>query len=171
VAKDLAAAKGATWRFVCFHHPGFNSANHHFSQQQMRLMADVFEAGKVDVVFSGHVHNYQRTFPLRFAADRGPDGKMAREGDLVSGKWTLDKTFDGKADTTPEGVIYLVTGAGGAGLYDPEQQDKPQTWQGFTDKFISKIHSITVADVEGKTLTIRQVSADGEEVDRFVVTK
>jgi hypothetical protein len=96
---------------------------------------------------------------------------MAREGDLVSGKWTLDKTFDGKADTTPEGVIYLVTGAGGAGLYDPEQQDKPQTWQGFTDKFISKIHSITVADVEGKTLTVRQVSADGEEVDRFVVTK
>ena len=171
VAKDLAAAKGATWRFVSFHHPGFNSAKTHFSQQQMRLMADVFEAGKVDVVFSGHVHNFQRTFPTRFVADRGPDGKMAREGDLVSGKWTLDKGFDGKADTTPEGVIYLVTGAGGAGLYNPEQQDKPETWQPFTDKFVSKTHSITVADVDGKTLTVRQVSADGEEVDRFVVTR
>jgi hypothetical protein len=171
VAKDLAAARGATWRFVSFHHPGFNSARNHFSQQQMRLMADVFEAGKVDVVFNGHVHNYQRTFPTRFVADRGSDGQMVREGDLVSGKWTLDKAFDGKADTTPEGVIYLVTGAGGASLYNPEQQDKPETWQGFTDKFLSRIHSITVADVEGKTLTIRQVSADGEEIDRFVVTK
>ena len=26
----------------------------------MRLVADLFEAGKVDVVFNGHVHNYQR---------------------------------------------------------------------------------------------------------------
>ena len=96
---------------------------------------------------------------------------MARDKDLVPGQWTLDKAFDGKADTRPEGVIYLVTGAGGAGLYNPEQQDKPETWQAFTDKFISKVHSITVADVDGKTLTVRQVSADGEELDRFVVTK
>ena len=71
----------------------------------------------------------------------------------------------------PEGVIYLVTGAGGAGLYNPEQQDKPETWQGFTDRFVSRIHSITVADVEGKTLTVRQVSAEGEEVDRFVTAE
>ena len=26
----------------------------------MRLLAQVFEEGKVDMVFSGHVHNYQR---------------------------------------------------------------------------------------------------------------
>jgi hypothetical protein len=68
-------------------------------------------------------------------------------------------------------VIYLVTGAGGATLYNPEQQDKPETWQSFTTKFLSKFHSITVADVDGKTLTVRQISAEGEEVDRFVVTK
>ena len=171
VARDLASAKDATWRFVAFHHPGFNSAKHHFEQQQMRLIADVLEAGRVDMVFNGHVHNYQRSFPLRFVADRGPDGRMVREKDLVPGKWSLDKVFDGKANTRPEGVIYLVTGGGGAGLYDPDQQDKPETWQSFTDKFISKVHSITVADVDGKTLTVRQVSVDGEELDRFVVTK
>ena len=171
VERDLAAAKGATWRFVAFHHPGFNSAKNHFEQQQMRLIADVLEAGRVDVVFSGHVHNYQRTFPLRFVADRGPDGRMARTRDLVPGRWALDKAFDGKSNTRPEGVIYLVTGAGGAGLYNPEQQDKPETWQPFTDKFISTLHSITVADVDAKTLTVRQVSADGQELDRFVVAK
>lgn len=176
VAKDLAAARGATWRFVAFHHPGFNSAREHFEQQQMRLLAPLFEAGKADIVFSGHVHNYQRSYPLRFAPDRGSipllgrDGKTSR-GRLANGRWFLDKSFDGRSDTTPEGVIYVVTGAGGQHLYNPEQQDDRDSWQGFTDKFVSKVHSLTVADVKGTTLTVRQVSAGGEELDRFVVTK
>lgn len=171
VERDLAGARDATWRFVSFHHPGFNSSRRHSEDQQMRLVADILEAGKVDVVFSGHVHNYQRTFPLRFVADRGPDGRMARNNDLVPGTWTLDRSFDGKANTRPQGVIYLVTGAGGAGLYNREQQKRPGTWQPFTDKFISEVHSITVADVSGRSMTVRQVSATGEEVDRFVVTR
>jgi 3',5'-cyclic AMP phosphodiesterase CpdA len=171
VERDLASAKDATWRFVSFHHPGFTSARNHFEQQEMRLIADILEAGKVDVVFSGHVHNYQRSYPLKFVADREADGRMVRNRDLVPGQWTLDKTFDGQKMTRPDGVIYLVTGAGGATLYNPEQQDKPETWQSFTTKFLSKFHSITVADVDGKTLTVRQISAEGEEVDRFVVTK
>ena len=137
----------------------------------MRLIADILEAGKVDVVFNGHVHNYQRSFPSASPPTGTPDGRMVRDSDLVPGRWTLDKEFDGKATTRPEGVIYLVTGAGGAGLYNPEQQDQPESWQPFTDKFISKVHSITVADVDGKALTVRQVSADGQELDRFVVTK
>jgi len=169
VVNDLAAAKGATWRFVCFHQPGFNSSKSHFNEQYMRLLSPVFEAGKVDVVFTGHVHNYQRTYPLRFVPSAG-GGQSAKER-RVDGKLTLDKSFDGRSDTTPEGVIYLVTGAGGQKLYNPEQQDDPASWQEFTYKHISKIHSLTVADVDGATLTVRQLTADGEEVDRFVVTK
>jgi 3',5'-cyclic AMP phosphodiesterase CpdA len=171
VARDLASARGATWRFVAYHHPAFNSAKEHFEQQEMRLVADLLEAGKVDVVFNGHVHNYQRTFPIRFVADRDAQGKMIREKNLVPGKWTLDKSFDGAKDTTPEGVIHIVTGAGGAGLYNPEQQAQPETWQTFTDKFISTIHSITVVDVNDRTLTVRQVDVDGKTIDEFKVTK
>jgi hypothetical protein len=168
--RDLAAARGATWRFVCFHHPGFNSARTHFSEQQTRLLAPVFEAGKVDVVFAGHVHNYQRSYPLRFVV--GPNrGKPTGKESGIAGTWTLDKSYDGRDKTRPDGVIYLVTGGGGAHLYDPEQQDDPGSWQEFTHKFISKVNSLTVADVDGPTLTVRQVSADGEELDRFVVTK
>ncbi len=177
VAADLAAARDATWRFVAFHHPGFNSAREHYEQQQMRLLAPILEAGKVDVVFNGHVHNYQRSYPLRFAPDKqgtllvgGRDGKTVR-GRVVNGRWALDKSFDGRADTTPDGVIYVVTGAGGQKLYNPEQNDDPDSWQKFTDKFVSNVHSLTVADVEGKSLTIRQLTADGRELDRFTITK
>jgi acid phosphatase type 7 len=179
VATDLAAARDATWRFVSFHQPGFNSSKTHFDEQYMRILAPIFEEGQVDVVFNGHVHNYQRSYPLRFAPaaeNNAAPFVAAKDGNTtkkrhVDGKLTLDKSFDGVTDTTPEGVIYLVTGAGGQHLYNPEQQDDPASWQEFTYKHISKVHSLTVADVDGRSLTVRQLTAEGDEVDRFVIKK
>ena len=162
---DLAQAQKATWRFVGFHQPGFNSSKDHFSEQQMRVLAPVFEKYHVQVVFSGHVHNYQCTFPLTFA----PAPNAAAKGP-VAGTWTLDKAFDGKTKTSPSGVIYIITGAGGANLYNPEQQDKPDTWQAFTNKYIADTHSLTLVDINGRTLTIHQISEDGTELDAFQVT-
>ncbi len=177
VANDLEKAKGATWRFVMFHHPGFNSAREHYEQQHTRLLSPIFEAGKVDVVFNGHVHNYQRSYPLKFMPDKkgvllvgGMGNKMVR-GRVVNGRWTLDKKFDGKTHTKPNGIIYLVTGAGGQDLYNPEQNNDPDSWQKFTTKFFSNVHSLTVAEVNGKTMTIKQISVNGKEIDSFKVTK
>ena len=177
VVNDLANSKDATWHFVLYHHPGFSSSREHFEQQQMRLLAPVFEKGNVDIVFNGHVHNYQRSFPMHFKPDNkgtlmvgGKDNKTVR-GRVVNGKWTLDKIFDGKANTKPNGVIYIVTGAGGQTLYNPEQQAEPDTWQKFTDKFISTIHSFTVVDVSGKILKLKQVDINGDEVDSIEITK
>jgi len=177
VKNDLDQSKEATWHFVTFHQPGFNSSREHYEQQQMRLLSPVFETGKVDVVFNGHVHNYQRSFPLTFKPDRkgiqligGRDNQTPR-GRVVNGRWTLDKNFNGKTNTEPKGIIYVVTGAGGQELYNPEQNNDPDSWQKFTDKFISTVHSLTVADVNGKTLTIRQLSSEGKELDSFKITK
>jgi hypothetical protein len=132
----------------------------------------------VDLVFNGHVHNYQSSYPLRFvpSAENGASPAPDKDGKRpkvrhVDGNWTLDKTFDGRSDTTPEGVIYVVTGAGGQHLYNPEQQDDPASWQEFTYKHISKVHSLSVVEVDGPTLNLRQVTPDGEEVDRFTLTK
>jgi hypothetical protein len=143
----------------------------------MRLLSPIFEAGKVDVVFNGHAHNYQRSFPLRFTPDKkgtllvgGKDNKIIR-GRVVNGRWILDKNFDGKTNTIAKGIIYIVTGAGGQELYNPEQESDPDSWQKFTDKFISTVHSLTIADVDGKTLVIKQISAAGKEIDSFKITK
>jgi len=177
VTKDLADATNATWHFVMFHHPGFSSSVDHFEQQQMRLLAPIFEAAKVDVVFNGHVHNYQRSFPLHFAPAKkgtllvgGKDNKTIR-GRVVPGLWTLDKKFDGINNTEADGVIYIITGAGGNELYNPEQENKPDSWQKFTATFISTVHSVTVADVDGKKLTIRQVDAAGKTLDAITINK
>lgn len=177
VSADLAAAQQATWRFVIFHHPGFSSSLEHFEQQQMRILSPVFEKGKVDVVFSGHVHNYQRNYPLTFTPFKKPvvltggkDNKTVH-GRVVNGYWTLDKEFDGQTNTRPRGVLYLVTGAGGQELYNPEQTDLPDTWQKFTARFVSRVHSLTVVDIDGKTFSLRQIATDGTEVDAIKITK
>lgn len=166
IARDLSAVQDGKWRFVAFHHPGFNSSKAHFDEQRTRQLAPLFEQCGVSLVFAGHVHNYQRSYPMRFAPKGGPEANGR-----VAGEWTLDTKYDGLAATRPDGVIYVVTGAGGAKLYNPEQQDDPATWQPFTRKFVSKIHSFTIVDVEDSRLTLRQLSADERELDRFVVTR
>ena len=177
VVKDLADSKDATWHFVLYHHPGFSSSRDHFEQQQMRLLAPIFEKGNVDIVFNGHVHNYQRSFPIHFKPDNkgtlmvgGKDSKTVR-GRVVNGAWSLDKSFNGASVTKPNGVIYIVSGAGGQTLYNPDQQNDPDTWQKFTEKFISTIHTFTVADINGKTLQLRQLDINGNEVDKIIITK
>jgi 3',5'-cyclic AMP phosphodiesterase CpdA len=171
VAKDLASAKNATWRFVAFHHPGFNSSKEHLTDQWMRVLSPVFEEGKVDVVFAGHVHNYQRTFPLAFAPKPEEDGHMVGPKGEVAGEWKLDHAFGNGEAAGPHGVIYIISGGGGAELYNPEQQDNPSSWQPFTQKYIAKQHSFSVVDIDGKHFSLRQLSDTGEEVDSFKLTK
>jgi len=176
LTKDLAAASNATWRFVLYHHPGFNSSRAHYEQQQMRLLAPILEQGKVDIVFAGHVHNYQRTYPLTFKPDNLGNQLVAgtnnfKTGKIVNGKWTLDKSFNGKRNTKPNGIIYITTGAGGQGLYNPEQSTDKDSWQGFTTRFESRVHSFTVMDVNRNTLVLRQLDINGKEVDRVRITK
>jgi len=168
VRNDLKAASKAKWRIVGLHHPPFNSSKIHFKEQRVRVLADIFEEGKVDLVLAGHVHNYQRTHPLTFKVAPGFIlGKNAE----VPGQWTLDKSFDGDKNTSPKGVIYITNGAGGANLYNTEQNADPASWQEFTKQFVSNIHSFSVIDAEAKQLTLKQISAEGKELDRFTIKR
>ena len=170
VRQDLRAAKRAAWRLVGVHHPPFNSSRSHFNDQWIRLLADIFQQEGVAVVFSGHVHNYQRTHPLRFVVEsEAAQGPMKRG--RIGGAWQLDCNYDGLTRTAPEGVIWVVTGAGGASLDNPEQEAAPETWQPFTAKFISTVQSFTLATVKPEELIIRQMDHQGREVDCFRISR
>ena len=178
--RDLGSSK-ADWKIVSFHQPGFNGAKSHYDYQSMRLLSPLFEEFKVDLVISGHVHNYQRSQPLKFAPKRDSTGEnyvISRDG-RVDGTFTLDQKFDGVTNTKAMGIIYIVTGAGGAVLYDegisnkPEmwKHDPPANWVPFTVKLISDIHSYTLIETEGKKLTLRQFDLKDNEIDGIVMTK
>jgi hypothetical protein len=172
LARDLGSetARKAAWRFVAFHQPPFHSSLVHADEQQARVLVGLLEQFNVNIVFCGHIHNYQRTYPLRFAAAGLAAGKHPAAGP-IAGRWTLDRAYDGSARTRPDGIIYVVSGAGGARLYDRDRNDDPVSWKEYTARFISNTHSLTVVDVTAGRLLLRQVSSAGEELDRFIVTQ
>jgi len=102
-----------TWKVVVFHQPAFSSGNATVKNSQMRQVAKFLEDHGVNLVFNGHEHNYQRTFPIRaeagVATAPNPAGPAAVD---------IDTTFDGVSQTVPDGVLYMVEGSGGNREFD-----------------------------------------------------
>lgn len=171
VANDLSSSKPGQWSFVCLHQPGFSFDASHYKEQRMRLLCDLFEKEHVDVVFCGHAHNYQRSFPLKFKAKTDHGVPVVNSDGTISGELDLDKNFNGKTSTVPKGVLYIVTGAGGARLYGSIQESHPLIEKTFTDKFISDVHSFSLCDINASTFSLSQISEDGKVLDHFIITK
>jgi predicted phosphodiesterase len=96
LAERLAASE-ATWKIVVHHHPPYTSDENDYGNtwagdsaygdRNVRQLASIYERHGVDLVFNGHIHVYERTWPIR-------DGRVVQEG----------------------GVIYVTAGGGGGGL-------------------------------------------------------
>jgi len=85
--KDMAETK-AKWKFVFMHRPCYNMGGHR-STWGRGVWPELFRQYKIDIVFAGHSHVYERFFPVKPLH---------------------------QADTWP--VTYITTGGAGAGLYD-----------------------------------------------------
>ncbi|MFH1619177.1 MAG: metallophosphoesterase [bacterium] len=78
----------AAWKFVYMHHPAYSTGGHGSIPGLAEVLAPVLEKHKVDMVFSGHDHDYERTHPIRNGVRSDADG-----------------------------IIYLTVGGGGQPLY------------------------------------------------------
>ncbi len=173
VEQDLKASK-QPWKLVCLHAPPFQVTTSHYGDQRSRKLAPIFEANGVDVVFAGHVHNYQRSKPLRFAPNGTPTVSA-----YVNGTFAIDEAYDATAQTRPQGVIYIVTGGGGAKLYTGTVEKNlaklpnggKDNYAPFNAKLYDTLHSFSVLDLTPKRFELRAINAKGEEIDRFVLQK
>ena len=83
---DLAGAHADAdidWIIVMFHHAVYSASKHGSDLQVQQYFVPLFEKYGVDMVFTGHDHDYERTVPIR----------------------------EGQAVGTGEGVVYVVAGA------------------------------------------------------------
>lgn len=109
LARELGAST-ATWKIVCHHHPPYSSDENDYgdtyhgdsTQGDMRLrwVVPLYEKHGVDLVWNGHIHTYERTWPIR-------DNKVVGPGE--------------------GGIVYMITGGGGGGL---ENAAPSKTWFG-----------------------------------------
>lgn len=102
----LAASK-ATWKIVALHKPPYSSDEDDYGDTRkerpfggdilQRFPVPLYEKHGVDIVWSGHIHSYERTHPMI-------GGKPVTEG----------------------GVVYMITGGGGGNLERPGPWRLPQ---------------------------------------------
>lgn len=140
-----AAAVSAVWRFVYFHHPPFSSALHQSDLTLREQIEDLLAAAGVDIVFNGHDHTYERTFPLLDSAPVNKDEEPNY--------------------TNPGGVVYIVTGGGGRALYE-----RTQFTNAFTARFES-VHHLVRVDVSGPSLTLTAIDINGMPFDEMTLSK
>lgn len=112
VINDLDSTR-QPWKIVVYHQPAFTSGDATLVNNQMRQIAKLLEDHGVNVVFNGHDHNYQRSLPIR-ATSRTGATPATTAGPAVN----VDQKFNGTTDTVPDGVLYLVEGAGGNRDFD-----------------------------------------------------
>jgi hypothetical protein len=178
IKRDLLSTDAA-WKIVVYHHPAYNVGFDHYREQHMRVLSPLFEQFGVDLVLNGHEHNYQRSRPLRFEPNGEGSARNLGRGDrLVPGKFTVDRRFDGKSVTKPDGIIYIVTGAGGNDLYDPDSNNNPARWvhpeddnADYVAVLISDRHSLSVFDMDHQSLTLTQIDEHGAVIDTCRMTK
>lgn len=122
------------WKFVYLHNPPYSSGSKHGSYLNVRkVFSPIFEQYNVDIVFSGDDHSYERTHPIR---------EFAAEGN---------------------GVIYVVTGGGGANT-------RPVSKSDFT-AFSAQKHHFVHVKVTGETLTIEAIDQHGAVFDRHTIDR
>lgn len=90
--ESTLARSRARWKFVFLHHPVYASGGYGSTTGFDTLLAPIFEKNGVDLVFQGHDHNYERTFPVK-------NGERAANG-----------------------VTYVTMGGGGRPLYIQRSQ-------------------------------------------------
>ena len=113
VINDLDSSR-QPWKIVVYHQPAFTSGDATLVNNQMRAIAKLLEDHGVNVIFNGHDHNYQRTLPIR-ATDRTAGPLSTASG---SPAVYVDQHFDGNHNSVPDGVLYIIEGAGGNRDFD-----------------------------------------------------
>lgn len=129
---ELKKGAGHKWRFVAFHHPPYHSSDKKKTEIYMRVIAPILEQAKVNIVFCGHVHNYQRAKP------------------------------------TANGPYYIVTGAGGAELYDQKIASDRKLWQPFTQAYVPG-YSFTSLEYDARKLSMKQIDSKGKVIDQIAI--
>lgn len=73
--RELKASK-SVWKFVSYHHPAYSSDEDDYGDmwkgerstygdERLRSLVQLYDTYGVDVVWNGHIHSYERTWPLK----------------------------------------------------------------------------------------------------------
>ncbi len=133
-----------TWKIVFFHHAIYSSSPADAVTLANRAsLGRLFDRYGVDLVFQGHNHYYERTYPLN---------------DELPVSSSQDPNY-----LDPEGTIYLVTGGGGGTLLTASPNS-------LSAHYASTYHHLRV-DVKGHRISLAAVDLSGSVIDSLTINK
>jgi hypothetical protein len=130
-------AKAATWRFAFSHYPVWSGGDH--PNDGYPALEKAMDAGNLTMHFSGHDHNYQRSYQL-------------------FGQKPVDM---GDALTASKGTVYVVAGGGGAPLYPVSKIP--------TLKAVRSVNHYVEVTSDANTVDIKVWELGGQVVDAFKI--
>jgi len=174
---DLASTT-QDWIIAYWHHPPYTKGSHNSDTEsqliQMRTnVLPILEAGGVDLVLTGHSHNYERSYLVdghyglstTFTASMLKDGGNGRE----NGDGSYEKLPDLAGN---QGAVYVVAGNGGhvtnwVGGSTAEFNPAPPPVM-----YYSALHVGSMAiDVDGNRLDAKMIRETGVVDDYFTIVK
>lgn len=113
------ALDNASWKVAFFHHPPYSSGGRHGSDLEIRdILHPLFVKNRVDVVFTGHDHFYERikpqdgiTYFVTGAGGKLAKGDVTRSG-LTAGSFDTDLSFMLLEFTIDEMYFQVISRAG-----------------------------------------------------------
>ena len=164
---DLAA-NTQDWTIVYFHHPPYSKGNH--DSDKAGALSDmrehytaIFEQYGVDLVFAGHSHGYERSFPIKGHRGTSDTFLQSMKTDTGDGRKDGDGEYSKPYHSVDQGVIYTV--AGSSGKTRPAPYNHPVHYLSM-----SKLGSV-VLDFNGDEVNVTFVSPDPEAIDHFTLVK
>jgi hypothetical protein len=183
--QDLAST-GQEWVIAYWHHPPYSKGGHDSDSaadsggrmiDMRERVLPILEAGGVDLILAGHSHAYERSYLLNGVYGYGTaptyatptfntllaDGHILDTGDgNPSGSGAYQKRSGGASH---DGTVYVVAGHGGHGLSNKATGNHP----------VMKVYDLAfgsvLLDINGNSLTLRNLRAGGAITDTMVLVK
>jgi predicted MPP superfamily phosphohydrolase len=96
--EETLAAATAPWKVVAMHHSPYSAGYQGSSLEARRVFAPLFERHGVQLVLSGHDHDYQRSVPqggvTYVVAGAGSDTRRTGEEDFTAVSWSFLHVLD-----------------------------------------------------------------------------
>ncbi|HZN58341.1 MAG TPA: metallophosphoesterase [Planctomycetota bacterium] len=143
--QDLEATQ-KTWKIIYFHHAVYTNSYHPPAVEIRDVVVPIAESRGVDLVLNGHNHVYERSYPIRAGVSRD----AFQEPDYVA----------------PQGIIYIVTGGGGASLYGYRESSEVH----LNSVFHAKHHYVSLR-ITPEELAIEAIGVDGIAIDHCTIRK
>jgi hypothetical protein len=155
------------WIIVYYHQPMYTSKTNHEGLESFRdLYHSLFTKYGVDLVLAGHIHNYQRSYPLIYNSENPSNPIIAQSAILDNGD-NNSKENNNNVFVEAKGTVFAIVGTGGQELHGLDDQSY------FTANQLEDHGFLELKTINNGKSLIGQFYSNDESIikDEFIIEK